>query len=115
MEFDITPVIVFVVGAVFGLISTAVTILSQRAKSLRQRVPEDYQWLLDDLCETAVKAAQQVFGKVASAEENRDKLEYAKEYVKGRAAAYGITYDEAAIVANIEAHVYDLKQGQLDG
>jgi hypothetical protein len=105
MEFDITTLIVFVLGALFTGLGALLPALSARIKAWRKEtIPAGYDWLLDELADIGVKAAQQVY------KDADGKLEYAKNYVKVAAKARGVVFDDKVIETTIEAKVYDLKR-----
>jgi hypothetical protein len=107
MEFDITTIIVFVLGALFTGLGALLPGLSARIKAWRKEtIPAGYDWLLDELADIGVKAAQQVYQDA----DGPAKLAYAKNYVKVAAKGRGIVFDDKVIETTIEAKVYDLKR-----
>ena len=109
MEFDITPLVLFVLGALFAFAGQAAQWLSKYLYGLRYSVDSDWLWVVDSLVAVGVKAAEQVYSKHENA--GKEKLAYAIRYVETELAARKLKIDRRAIEARIEAHVYDLKQG----
>ena len=106
MEFDITLIIAFVVGLLFGLVSQGSQVLAAFIRSQKARIPQEWHWALDDVAAIAVRAAEQIWLNHKGEAFNR--LDYAKDIVSSEAARLGIVYDEAMITALIEAKVYEL-------
>jgi hypothetical protein len=106
MELDITLIIVFVAGLLFGGLSKLVELVGIRAMEARKTVPAEWSWLVGELADTGVKAAEQVWrgqeGKAA------EKFEYAYNFVKIELAQRGLKFSETAVDALIEAKVFEL-------
>jgi len=104
MDFDITVLLVFAVGLIFGVLANVRPSVSKWIEQMRGKIPADWQWLVEDIIDTGVKAAQQVY----KAEDGPTKLAYALNFVSTELKQRGIKYDEAQIVAMIEAKVFEL-------
>ena len=106
MEIDITLIVIFVVGLVFGALSKLVEYVSVNLLQAKSKTPEQWHWLIDDLIDTGVKAAEQVWRGEKDAA--KKKLEYAFNYVSTELKRYGLKFDERLIYAKIEAKVFEL-------
>jgi ABC-type enterochelin transport system permease subunit len=106
MEIDITLVIAFVVGLLFGFVSQAHQIIDAFVKFQKSRLPAEWHWAIDEIAAIAVRAAEQIWAGKKDA--SLDKLEYAKDIVRDEAARLGVTYDEQMLTALIEAKVFEL-------
>ena len=106
MEIDITLIIAFVIGLLFGFVSQASQIIQAFVKVQKSRLPAEWHWAIDDIAAIAVRAAEQIWAGKKDASMN--KLEYAKDIVRDEAARLGVTYDEDMLTAMIESKVYEL-------
>jgi len=104
MDFDITVLLVFAVGLIFGMLTKFAPYVSNWIGQLRGQLPADWDWLTDEIIDTGVKAAQQVYKE----QDGPAKLAYAKDFIYAVLKQRGIKYDEAQIVAMIEAKVFEL-------
>jgi len=111
MEFDITPLVIFILGALFALLGQAAQWLSKYVYTLRYSVDSDWLWVVDSLVSVGVKAAEQVYRNHEAA--GKDKLEYVIRYVEAELAARKLKVNRAVIEAKIEAAIYDLKNGKV--
>jgi hypothetical protein len=109
MEFDITPLVLFVLGALFALAGQAAQWLSKYLYGLRYSVDSDWLWVVDALVATGVKAAEQVYRDHEAA--GKDKMNYVIRYVEAELAARKLKVNRAVIEAKIEAAIYEMKQG----
>jgi hypothetical protein len=105
-EIDITLVIVFVVGLVFGLISQGSQVVQSFVRAQKSRVPEEWHWALDDVAAIGVRAAEQIWQ--SNKDEVFDRFEYAKNIVSDEAARRGVVYDDDMITALVESKVYEI-------
>lgn len=99
---DITTII----EAVFALVAaviTAIVIPYIKSKTTAQQQAEINAWV-----KVAVAAAEQIYTGSGRGEEK-------KAYVLNWLAEHGVTLDEERINALIEAAVYDLNHGLLNG
>lgn len=99
---DITTII----EAVFALVAaviTAIVIPYIKSKTTAQQQAEINAWV-----KIAVAAAEQIYTGSGRGEEK-------KAYVLNWLAEHGVTLDEERINALIEAAVYDLNHGLLNG
>jgi hypothetical protein len=106
MEFDITLVIMFVIGLIFGLVSQGSQVVQAFVRKMKGRVPSEWHWMIDDVAAVAVRAAEQIWR--SKQYEVFDRLEYAKDRVRAEAARLNISYDEEMLTALIEAKVFEL-------
>jgi hypothetical protein len=106
MEIDITLIIAFVIGLLFGLVSQAHQIIDAFVKFQKSRIPSEWHWAIDEIAAIAVRAAEQIWAGKKDA--GAAKLEYAKDIVREEAARLGVTYDEQMLTALIEAKVFEL-------
>jgi hypothetical protein len=106
MEFDITTLIVFLVGLLFGLASQSSAVVQAFVNAQKARVPQEWHWAIDDVTSIAVRAAEQIW--LGKKDAGKEKLDYSLNIVRAEAARMGITYDEAMLTALIEAKVNEL-------
>ena len=96
MDFDFTVII----ECVIALLSAAVTTFL--IPYLKQRLTEEKQRKLLFWVQTAVKAAEQIYGSKTGQKK--------KEYVVGFLLSKGIVFDVDEVTALIESEVYKLTQ-----
>ena len=106
MEIDITLIVVFLVGLVFGALSKLVDFLGAEWAKAKTRVPSEWEWLVDDLVESGVRAAEQIYSSHEDA--GRQKYQIAFDYVVAALKERGLTVDENQIRVLIEAKVNKL-------
>jgi hypothetical protein len=106
MDIDITPVVIFALGLIFGALSKLAEIVGLRFFETKQKTPQEWTWLIDDLIDVGVKAAEQVWRGEKDAA--KKKLEYAYNYVTLELKRNGVRFDDKLIYARIEAKVYEL-------
>jgi len=112
MEIDITLIVAFVIGLLFGLVSQAYQIIDAFVKFQKARIPAEWHWAIDDIASIAVRAAEQIWAGKKDA--GAAKLDYAKEIVREEAARLGVTYDEQMLEALIESKVFELLKTKED-
>ncbi len=98
--------ITIIIEAVFALVAaviTAIVIPYIKSKTTAQQQAEINAWV-----KIAVAAAEQIYTGSGRGEEK-------KAYVLNWLAEHGVTLDEERINALIEAAVYDLNHGLLNG
>jgi len=106
MEIDITVIIVFVIGLLFGLLGQGVNWLKAYLAGARGKVNSDYVWIVDEIAAIGVRAAEQVYkGKKDKALE---KLNYAANYIVIEAEKRGIKMNRAEVETVVEAKVHEL-------
>ena len=96
MDFDFTVII----ECVIALLSAAVTTFL--IPYLKQRLTEEKQRKLLFWVQTAVKAAEQIYGSKTGQKK--------KEYVVGFLLSKGIVFDVDEVTALVESEVYKLTQ-----
>lgn len=96
MEFDFTVII----ECVIALLSAAVTTFL--IPYLKQRLTEEKQRKLLFWVQTAVKAAEQIYGSKTGQKK--------KEYVVGFLLSKGVVFDVDEVTALIESEVYKLTE-----
>ncbi len=99
MNFDITSIIIAVIG-VLSAVVTAVLV-----PWLKSKLNANQIGIIRQLATVAVYAAQQLY----TAEETQKKKEYAIAYVKNELEKYNITFSEDAISTYIEGALKDIK------
>lgn len=83
--------------AVLGVLASAALYLRSRG------VPANWQWLVQDLARDAVCAAEQAY------DENKDKLDFAVDYVNAGLAKYGVKLPPVLVHGAVEYAVRELK------
>lgn len=106
MEFDITPLVIFVIGLLFGLLSEGVRWLGRQATRLRTQAPPEWDWAIDELVTIGVRASEQVWRGEKDAAQS--KFKYAENYVLEELKKHNLKIDDALIRARIEAKVFEL-------
>lgn len=97
MAIDITQIVIAVIGALFAVI-TAVLI-----PWIKSRTTTNQQAIIASLARTAVYAAQQMYDNDGA------KKAYAENYITKQLKKYGLSLDEGAISAAIEAALKAIK------
>jgi hypothetical protein len=106
MEIEITPVVLFVLGLLFGLLSEGVRWIGRQFSRLKTQVPPEWDWAVDELVTIGVRAAEQIW---RGHEDNaKNKLDFAYNYVVTELKQRGLKIDEGLIRARIEAKVFEL-------
>lgn len=100
---DITIIIEAVFALAAAAVITAIVIPYIKSKTTAQQQAEINAWV-----KVAVAAAEQIYTGSGRGEEK-------KAYVLNWLAEHGVTLDEERINALIEAAVYDLNHGLLNG
>ncbi|MBO5936123.1 MAG: holin [Clostridia bacterium] len=100
MDFDFTVII----ECVIALLSAAVTTFL--IPYLKQRLTEEKQRKLLFWVQTAVKAAEQIYGSKTGQKK--------KEYVVGFLLSKGIVFDVDEVTALVESEVYKLTEAAVN-
>ena len=106
MEIDITVIIVFVIGLLFGLLGQGVNWLKAYLAGARGKVNQDWVWVLDEIAAIGVRAAEQVYK--GQKDKALEKLNYAANYLAIEAEKRGLKLDRKQIETIIEAKVFDI-------
>ncbi len=100
---DITQIIVAVIGAAATVVVAIIT--SVLVPWIKANTSETAQAILEAVAQSAVLFVQQTMSDSASSEKLAAAVGIAEEYLSG----YGVSFDEAAVTAEIEAALKQMK------